>query len=240
MAGLPERRRRGTAARPRGGSLLPLGPRRRPLQHGHAGSGRGRQAGGGQRLEVAVRRAGDRLLQAQPDLFHAAGFPAGAPPRSRPAGPLPLAAHGDLPTSRSLAELAARFDVPVFNTPVGFKHFGNACARLEEQIRAGAGELSLQDARDREHRFARDTRVLLMAEESGGAAMAGWSRCGAGRAPGRCCPCGRRTPARWGCSPCAGRPAAPRGLELRRVLPRPAGPLRHPQPVLRTPGRDSF
>ena len=77
------------------------------------------------------------------------------------------------PTSRSLAELAARFGVPVFHTPVGFKHFGNACARLEEQVRDGAGELSLQDARGREHRFARDTRILLMAEESGGAAMGG-------------------------------------------------------------------
>ncbi|HPB29525.1 MAG TPA: hypothetical protein PLU41_14060 [Acidobacteriota bacterium] len=77
------------------------------------------------------------------------------------------------PTSRSLAELAARFRVPTFFTPVGFKHFGNACARLEEQELAGAAELALTDSRGRRHTFPAGTRILLMAEESGGAALGG-------------------------------------------------------------------
>jgi phosphomannomutase len=77
------------------------------------------------------------------------------------------------PTSRSLVELATRFEIPTFHTPVGFKHFGNATAHLEEQLLVGAGELTLTDVREAAHRFPRDTRVLLMAEESGGAAMGG-------------------------------------------------------------------
>lgn len=77
------------------------------------------------------------------------------------------------PTSRSIGELAERLNIPVFRTPVGFKHFGNACAELETQELSGAAELALTDVRGRVHRFPRGTRVLIMAEESGGAAMGG-------------------------------------------------------------------
>jgi len=77
------------------------------------------------------------------------------------------------PTSRSLAELAERFGLPTFHTPVGFKHFGNACARLEEQLAQGRETLELADVRGRRHTFPGGSRILLMAEESGGAAMGG-------------------------------------------------------------------
>lgn len=79
------------------------------------------------------------------------------------------------PTSRSLSELAARFGVPTFHTPVGFKHFGDALVRLETQMAAGSERLELRDTRGRSHSFPANTRILLMAEESGGAALGGES-----------------------------------------------------------------
>ncbi|MBN2431529.1 MAG: hypothetical protein JXQ27_08645 [Acidobacteria bacterium] len=80
------------------------------------------------------------------------------------------------PTSRSLQQLADRFDVPTFFTPVGFKHFGNALRQLEEQQAAGVASLALTDVRGRTFTFPEPLRILLMAEESGGAAMGGAER----------------------------------------------------------------
>lgn len=77
------------------------------------------------------------------------------------------------PTSRSLMELAERFGVPTFLTPVGFKYFGDACASLEDQMAQGKTRLELRDARGGLHVFPAPAKVLLMAEESGGAAMGG-------------------------------------------------------------------
>jgi len=77
------------------------------------------------------------------------------------------------PTSRSLQQLADRFDVPTFFTPVGFKHFGNALRQLEAQQADHAAALELTDVRGRTFTFPQPLRILLMAEESGGAAMGG-------------------------------------------------------------------
>ncbi len=77
------------------------------------------------------------------------------------------------PTSRSLVELARHYGLPAFHTPVGFKHFGNALRELEDQLRSNPDELVLTDVRGGVHRFESPLRILLMAEESGGAAMGG-------------------------------------------------------------------
>jgi phosphomannomutase len=93
------------------------------------------------------------------------------------------------PTSRSIGELADVFNrryssqfeskgtrVRVFNTPVGFKYFGSMVGEIEEQLRRG-GEVVLTDATGKEVSLGFKPRILIMAEESGGAAMGGleWS-----------------------------------------------------------------
>ncbi|PKN23906.1 MAG: hypothetical protein CVU64_23400, partial [Deltaproteobacteria bacterium HGW-Deltaproteobacteria-21] len=93
------------------------------------------------------------------------------------------------PTSRSIGELADVFNrkysrqfeskntrVRVFNTPVGFKYFGSMVGEVEEQLRRG-GEVVLTDATGKKVSLGFKPRILIMAEESGGAAMGGleWS-----------------------------------------------------------------
>jgi phosphomannomutase len=89
------------------------------------------------------------------------------------------------PTSRSLAELARWYGLPVFFTPVGFKHFGQSLRLLEEQMKNGEEQLQLTDSRGKLHKFRGPLNILLMAEESGGAAWGGsqpmTSRSGANR-----------------------------------------------------------
>jgi phosphomannomutase len=72
--------------------------------------------------------------------------------------------------------------VRVFNTPVGFKYFGSMVGEVEEQLRRG-GEVILIDATGREVSLGHKPRMLIMAEESGGAAMgsSGWSISKTGR-----------------------------------------------------------
>jgi phosphomannomutase len=87
------------------------------------------------------------------------------------------------PTSKSIGELARVFneryapefakkgtEIRVFNTPVGFKYFGEMVEDLEKQIDR-EGEVILKDATGRKVSLGRKPRVLIMAEESGGAAM---------------------------------------------------------------------
>ena len=87
------------------------------------------------------------------------------------------------PTSKSIGELARVFNekyaaefakrgtgIRVFNTPVGFKYFGEMVGDVEKRIDQG-GEVILQDATGREVSLGRKPRILIMAEESGGAAM---------------------------------------------------------------------
>lgn len=81
------------------------------------------------------------------------------------------------PTSRSIGELALSFnrrfgvDLKTYQTPVGFKHFGNTIKRLEAQLSSGAEEVVLKDVLEKKHNMGRAPRVIIMAEESGGAAM---------------------------------------------------------------------
>ena len=87
------------------------------------------------------------------------------------------------PTSKSIGELARVFNakyaqdfarkgtgIHVYNTPVGFKYFGEMVGDLERQIDQGR-EVILRDATGREAGLGRNPRILIMAEESGGAAM---------------------------------------------------------------------
>jgi phosphomannomutase len=87
------------------------------------------------------------------------------------------------PTSRSIGELARVFNekyaqefarggtrIRVFNTPVGFKYFGEMVGEVEKKIGQG-GEVILKEATGEEVSLGHDPRILIMAEESGGAAM---------------------------------------------------------------------
>jgi phosphomannomutase len=87
------------------------------------------------------------------------------------------------PTSKSIAELADVFNkkyakefarsgtrIRVFNTPVGFKYFGEMVGDIEAQLDRGT-EVALKDVTGKEVSLGRSPRILIMAEESGGAAM---------------------------------------------------------------------
>ncbi len=87
------------------------------------------------------------------------------------------------PTSKSIAELADVFNrryakefaqvgtrIRVFNTPVGFKYFGEMVADIEAQLQRG-GEVMLKDVTGKDVSLGQSPRILIMAEESGGAAM---------------------------------------------------------------------
>ncbi|MFH1123450.1 MAG: hypothetical protein V1758_07275 [Pseudomonadota bacterium] len=99
------------------------------------------------------------------------------------------------PTSRSIGELARVFNrryadefrkagtaLRVFQTPVGFKYFGDMVKEVERQLDWG-GEVILRDATGKEVDLGRKPRILIMAEESGGAAMggSGWTVSRGGR-----------------------------------------------------------
>ncbi|MBF0550332.1 MAG: hypothetical protein HQK60_07345 [Deltaproteobacteria bacterium] len=79
------------------------------------------------------------------------------------------------PTSRSIGELAEKSGLKVIRTPVGFKYFGNALAELENQLWSDPPQVPVRfkDALGRETIIGPHPRVLIMAEESGGAAMGG-------------------------------------------------------------------
>jgi len=87
------------------------------------------------------------------------------------------------PTSKSIGELADVFNkryakefaqsgtrIRVFNTPVGFKYFGEMVGDIESQLDRG-NEVVLKDVTGKEVSLGRSPRILIMAEESGGAAM---------------------------------------------------------------------
>jgi phosphomannomutase len=87
------------------------------------------------------------------------------------------------PTSKSIGELADVFNkryakefaqsgtrIRVFNAPVGFKYFGDMVGEIEAQLDRG-NEVVLKDVTGKEVPLGRSPRILIMAEESGGAAM---------------------------------------------------------------------
>ena len=77
------------------------------------------------------------------------------------------------PTSMSIGEIAERADAGLhtFRVPVGFKHFAALVRSLEEQVAAGEPRCRAVDVTGEETVFGPRPRLLIMAEESGGAAM---------------------------------------------------------------------
>lgn len=81
------------------------------------------------------------------------------------------------PTSRSIGEAATACarrtgaNLPVFQVPVGFKYFAELVGSLERQSAAGVATATARDVTGRETAFGPRPRLLIMAEESGGAAM---------------------------------------------------------------------
>ncbi|MFO7609159.1 MAG: hypothetical protein R6X35_08155 [Candidatus Krumholzibacteriia bacterium] len=81
------------------------------------------------------------------------------------------------PTSMSIGEIARRANertgagLSTFRVPVGFKHFAALVTSLEEQIAAGSPACRAVDVTGAETVFGPRPRMLIMAEESGGAAM---------------------------------------------------------------------
>ncbi|RKX31174.1 MAG: hypothetical protein DRP71_13875, partial [Verrucomicrobia bacterium] len=99
-----------------------------------------------------------------------------------------LAAEGELdnynwivattwPTSMSIGEIADTFNkrfgggLGTFRVPVGFKYFASLVGDLEDQIGAGNANTRAVDVTGTETEFGPRPRLLMMAEESGGAAM---------------------------------------------------------------------
>ncbi len=86
------------------------------------------------------------------------------------------------PTSRSIGEIAATYRerhggrLSTFLTPVGFKYFAALVADLEEQVAAATAATTdtvtgATDVTGQRTTFGPAPRLLIMAEESGGAAM---------------------------------------------------------------------
>jgi phosphomannomutase len=81
------------------------------------------------------------------------------------------------PTSRSIGEVAESVTarggarLATFRVPVGFKHFAALVSDLERQIVAGADPCHATDVTGERTDLGARPRLLIMAEESGGAAM---------------------------------------------------------------------
>jgi len=81
------------------------------------------------------------------------------------------------PTSLSIGEVAERTTergiarLATYRVPVGFKYFASLVGDLEQQIAAGSNPTRATDVTGVETEFGPRPRLLMMAEESGGAAM---------------------------------------------------------------------
>jgi len=81
------------------------------------------------------------------------------------------------PTSMSIGEIADTFNerfggnLGTFRVPVGFKYFASLVGDLEDQIGAGTAITQAVDVTGTVTEFGPRPRLLMMAEESGGAAM---------------------------------------------------------------------
>jgi len=78
------------------------------------------------------------------------------------------------PTSMSIGEITESFtdvSLSTFRVPVGFKYFAELVEQLEQQVAAGEQETSATDVTGQTTVFGQRPRLLIMAEESGGAAM---------------------------------------------------------------------
>ena len=77
------------------------------------------------------------------------------------------------PTSRSIGEVAEKHGLKVVRTPVGFKYFGEMAKQIEAPIENGKKEVLIQSPTGEPVSLGTAPRILMMAEESGGAAMGG-------------------------------------------------------------------
>lgn len=77
------------------------------------------------------------------------------------------------PTSRSIGEIAQKNGLKVIRTPVGFKYFGEVAEQIEEQIEEGKEDIIVHTPTNETISVGKNPRILIMAEESGGAAMGG-------------------------------------------------------------------
>jgi phosphomannomutase len=77
------------------------------------------------------------------------------------------------PTSRSIGEIAEKNGLRVIRTPVGFKYFGEIAGRIEDQLDRNNKEIKIETPTGEWIGLGKKPRILLMAEESGGAAMGG-------------------------------------------------------------------
>jgi phosphomannomutase len=77
------------------------------------------------------------------------------------------------PTSRSIGEVAAKHGLTVIRTPVGFKYFGAVAEQMEAQVNEGRAKIVVHTPTGQSVSLGKNPRILMMAEESGGAAMGG-------------------------------------------------------------------
>ncbi len=81
------------------------------------------------------------------------------------------------PTSRSILAVAERIAsehgarIGTVLVPVGFKYFGELVASVQKQVLDGYAEVTFREATGRVRHLGHNPRFLMMAEESGGAAM---------------------------------------------------------------------
>jgi phosphomannomutase len=88
------------------------------------------------------------------------------------------------PTSKSIGELADIFNrkyagefskkgtkIRQFRTPVGFKNLGNMVGEIERQLNDGCREVVLRETTGEMISLGKRPRILILAEESGGAVM---------------------------------------------------------------------
>ena len=79
------------------------------------------------------------------------------------------------PTSRSITEVAEKagskynLQIKTLKVPVGFKHFGNMTIQIENAIRQNK-TATFTDVMEKTHNLGKNPGILIMAEESGGAA----------------------------------------------------------------------
>lgn len=79
------------------------------------------------------------------------------------------------PTSRSIGEVAIKCGQKLIQVPVGFKYFGDMVENLEHQLheKSGKSDVIVKTVTGEEINLGKNPRVIIMAEESGGAAMGG-------------------------------------------------------------------
>ncbi len=79
------------------------------------------------------------------------------------------------PTSRSIGEIAVKNGLKLVQVPVGFKYFGDMVNNIEKQLeeKDGKEDVIVKTVTGEEINLGKNPRVLIMAEESGGAAMGG-------------------------------------------------------------------